>query len=77
MLTQRLLCYSGLSVHSVVPTGKELAHHLWQQRRCTRHCRKVIATIPTGAGPNGISFAPLAPSPAPAVAIELDVMKMK
>ena len=38
---------------------------------------KVIATIATGAGPNGISFAPLAPSPAPAVAIELDVMKME
>ena len=37
--------------------------------------RKVIATIATAAGPNGISFAPLAPSPAPAT-IELDVIEI-
>ena len=33
--------------------------------------QKVVATIPVDAGPNGISFAPLAPAPAPASQINL------
>ena len=32
---------------------------------------KVVATIATGAGPNGISFSALAPAPAPAPELKL------
>ena len=33
--------------------------------------RKVVKTISSGAGPNGISFSPLAPAPASSTQVQL------
>jgi hypothetical protein len=33
--------------------------------------RAVVNTIPSGSGPNGISFSPLAPAPASSTRLEL------
>ena len=33
--------------------------------------RKVIATVPSGEGPNGISFSPMSPAPASATEIAI------
>lgn len=37
--------------------------------------RKVVTTVPTAEAPNGISFSPLAPAPAPSTTIEIKVIK--
>ena len=39
--------------------------------------QKVVATIPSGAGPNGISFSPLAPAAASATEIQLPIEHME
>jgi isoleucyl-tRNA synthetase len=38
--------------------------------------RKVIATVPTGAGPNGVSFSPLVPAVAPSPTIPISMPGM-